>query len=156
MIENITILNSKERKHFLEILNKLYGIEELPNFTYFYIKEKERLYVVNKEIFNFDLNEIKTNSTGLYIGTFMLDGFRFSVEGSQIFSKLINKNILEITKEQRNAWIKGEDLETDEFEGEYVVLKCENDFLASAKVKNNIIKNFIPKARKQKKVFGEE
>lgn len=156
MIGQITILNSKERKLLLQSLNQLYQIDELPDYTYFFVNKKEKLYVCNKEIFDFNLEELKTNNVGLYIGTYMVDGFRFSIEGSQIFGKIAKKNILEISEEDRNKWIKGEDISTTKFDNEYVILKHKNDFFASAKVKNNIIKNYIPKARSQKKVFGED
>ncbi len=156
MIGKITILNSKDRKILLQTLNEIYGIEELPELTYFYQNKKEKLYVVNKEVFEYDLHEIRTNAMGLYIGTFMVDGFRFSIDGSQIFGKLAKKNIFDVSEKERNEWIKGEDLFCEEFENEYVLIKCGEDFLCSAKVKDGIIKNHVSKSRKQKKVFGED
>jgi len=158
LIGKVNVMNSKEKKLFLQQIKDLYGVEKLPTYVYFYINDKERLYVVNEDAFKYDFEEIRVNSTGLYIGTFMIDGFRFSIEGSQIFGKLATKNIYEIDETRRNDWIKGESIncEVPDFQDKYVLIKCGNDFFASAKVKKNSISNYIPKTRTQKTVFIDE
>jgi NOL1/NOP2/fmu family ribosome biogenesis protein len=154
-MEKINIFNSKDKKQFLKELNTQYGIEELPDYVYFTKEDKEKVYISNKEIFNFDLEEIKTRTIGLYVGTKMKDGFRFSIEGSQIFGKLAKKNIFEIGEAVRNVWITGVDIECfdERFQNQYVIVKCNDDFFASGKVKNNLLINYISKTRKVKNVF---
>lgn len=157
-MEKINILNSKDKKQFLKELNNLYGINNLPEYVYFYKEDKDKLFVVNKDIFDFDLEDLRTKSFGVYIGSKMKDGFRFSIEGSQIFGNLAKKNIYQIDEEKRNLWISGESLECNEekLQNQYVIVKCNKDYFASAKVKNNILMNYISKTRKIKNVFENE
>jgi len=156
MINKIEVLNSKDKKHFLQIIKDIYGITELLEFVYF--KEEDKLFVANKDLFDFGFDEYRVKSLGNYIGTFMKDGFRFSIEGSQLFGQLANKNIFEINEEERNLWILGETLNCDksDFEDTYVLIKCGNDFIASGKIKDGKILNYISKNRKLKKVFENE
>ncbi len=156
MIKKIEILNSKDKKHFLQLIKDIYGINELVELVYF--KEEDKLFIANKSLFDFGFDEYRVKSLGKYIGTFMKDGFRFSIEGSQLFGQLANKNIFNITEEERNLWILGETLvcNNSDFEDQYILVKCGKDFIASGKVKEGKILNYISKNRKLKKVFENE
>lgn len=156
MKAEIIILNSKDRKIIRQELDSQFGINELPdNLVYFCLNKKERVYACNKEIFDVDNHALRVNAFGLYFGTFMIDGFRLSLEGSQMIGPLATKNIFEINQDQRDQYILGEDLvcETEEFQTNYVLLKFEDDFLGVGKVKNGIFHSHLPKSRKLKKIF---
>lgn len=156
MRADIIILNSKERKHLRQQLEENFGIGELPEeYVYFCINKKERLYVAKRELFEQDLQALRVNAFGLYIGTFMKDGFRFSLEGAQLFGPLATKHIIHLDSKNRNNWFKGEDIDLgeSEHESQYVLVKSGDDFLGSGKVKEGIIMNYLAKARKLTNVF---
>lgn len=154
----IIILNSKEKKEIKKQLEKQFGITQLPDKVLFSINKKERVYAINKEAFDVDQQTLRVNSFGLYIGTFMIDGFRLNIEGTQLLGPLATKNVIQVTLEERNLWLKGFDLEktVPKNESEYVLLKYEDDFLGSGKTKNGKILNYVPKSRTLKKIFPEE
>ncbi|MBN1175456.1 hypothetical protein JXA48_02320 [Candidatus Woesearchaeota archaeon] len=157
MKAEIIILNSKDRKHIRQTLNEQFGINEIPdNLVYFCLNKRERVYVCNKEIFDLDQEALRTNAFGLYFGTFMIDGFRLSLEGTQMIGPLATKNIFEINDLQFEEYIKGENLvcENEDFQKQYVIVKHNNDFVGVGRVKEGIFSNHLSKSRKLKKVFN--
>ncbi len=158
MKDKIIILNSKDKKEIRKQLESQFGISKLPDKVFFSINKKERVYIINREAFDVDQIALRVNSFGLYFGTYMKDGFRLNIEGSQLVGPQATKNVLKLSVEERNFWLKGFDLEKElpETESEYVLLKHEGDFLGSGKIKNNKILNYVSKSRTLKKVFPEE
>lgn len=157
MKANIIILNSKERKLLRQQLFSEFGIDHMFEDTIpFCINKKERVYIANRQIFEYDQDSLRVNAFGLYIGTYMPDGFRLSLEGAQLLGPLAKKNILDINLNQRNAWFKGQDLDYSKDAGEYVILRCAGDFLGCGKLKNKRIMNYLSKARKLTNVFEEK
>ena len=83
------------------------------------------------------------------------DGIKLTTNAVQLFGKYAKKNVFEITKEEKNLFIRGlnliKELPTDEG---YVILKYDNDYLGIGKYlsKQKLIKNMIPKARRIKKM----
>jgi NOL1/NOP2/fmu family ribosome biogenesis protein len=155
MRAEILILNSKERKLLRQLLDEQFGITTLfDDKVLFCINKKERVYITNKEIFDEEQDKLRVNAFGLYIGSYMVDGFRFSLEGAQLLGPQASKNIIELDLEERNAWFRGEELEADEsFNGQYVLLKSGNDFCGVGRVKNEKIMNYLSKSRKLTNVF---
>lgn len=157
MKAEIIILNSKDRKHIRQTLNNQFGIDEIPdNLVYFCLNKRERVYVCNKEIFDIQQEALRTNAFGLYFGTYMIDGFRLSLEGSQMIGDLATKNVFEISDSQFEEYIKGENLvcEIEEFQKQYVIVKHNSDFVGVGRVKDGVFNNHLPKSRKLKKVFN--
>lgn len=157
MKAEIIILNSKDRKSIRQSLEEQFGIKEIPeNVVYFCLNKKERVYICNREIFEIEQESLRTNAFGLYFGTYMIDGFRLSLEGSQMVGPLATKNIFEITESQFEEYIKGEDLvcENPDFQKQYVIVKRGKDFVGVGKVKEGIFSSNLPKSRKLKKVFN--
>lgn len=142
----LTIYNSKQNKKFLQMLSEQFGF--VPEDKYFYMESgKEKIYMINTEIVNINLDALRIDTMGLYIGKYQSDGFRPSIEGSQIIGKTATKNVLEINLEQRHRWLKGEDIEVEHPEA-IVLVKCENDFLGAGKVSKGILLTGIPKSRR--------
>lgn len=151
--QHINVLNSKKRKLLLQTLNKQFGIKELPEKVYFTINDKERVYMSERSVFEIDTTELRVNAFGLYIGSYLIDGFRLTIEGSQIFGPLATKNVIDLTDEQMKLWIMGNNLEMDIGSNEVYLLRHNKDFMGTGKMKNNILSNFIPKSRALKKVL---
>jgi len=140
-------MNSKEVKNLFLKLKEQFGVEEKPNFVYL-INNKEKVYVLNRDIEKIDYESYWIDSAGLYFGTYQKDGFRLSIEGSQILSKLAKKNVLELTKEQKHDWLKGNDVQTDETISRLVIVKSKKDYFGCGKVKEGILLNAVPKSRR--------
>ncbi len=144
--KNLEILNSKEIKKLMNLLDEQFGYQEKPDFA-FLISNKEKFYIINKDIDNINYEKLRIDSAGLYIGKFLKDGFRLSIEGSQLFGPKCKKNILNINDYQKHDWLKGNDLEIEQKDGLYL-LKWNEDFLGCAKIKENHALNSVPKARR--------
>jgi NOL1/NOP2/fmu family ribosome biogenesis protein len=142
----LKIYNSKENKKFLQMLFDQFGF--ITETKYFYMESgKEKIYMINTDITRINLDDYRIDTMGLYIGKYQSDGFRPSIEGSQIIGKNATKNVLEISLEQRHRWLKGEDIEVEHPEA-IVLVKSETDFLGAGKVSKGILLTGIPKSRR--------
>lgn len=143
---NLKILNSKEKKNIINILKEQYGFEGKLDYV-FLMNKKNKIYVVTSEISGIDIDQLKINSLGIYFGELYKGSVRLSIEGSQIVGKYASKNVLEISDDELQDWIKGLDIQcTKEFLG-FVVVKNKNDFYSCGKTKEGKLLNYLPKVR---------
>lgn len=143
----LTIMNSKEVKNLMHHLSEQFGVNEKLNFV-FLLNTKGKVYVLNRDIDRIDYETYWIDSAGLYFGTFQKDGFRLSIEGSQIISEFATKNVLEFTNEQKHEWLKGNDVDVEETLSRLVIVKYENDYFGCGKIKEKILLNSVPKSRR--------
>jgi NOL1/NOP2/fmu family ribosome biogenesis protein len=146
-MQNLKILKKKDKKRFLELLKKQFGFEEKLDYN-FLINTKNKIFIINKDLVNIDMEKIRINSIGLYIAEFRNDEVRLSIEGSQLIGKKAKKNILELDNKQARDWMKGNDLEIETKEKSFVIIKNNNDYLGSGKSTLDKILNFVPKSRR--------
>ena len=146
-MQNLKILKKKDKKRFLELLKKQFGFEEKLDYN-FLINTKNKIFIINKDLVNIDMEKIRINSIGLYIAEFRNDEVRLSIEGSQLIGKNAKKNILELNDKQARDWMKGNDLEIETKEKRFVIIKNNNDYLGSGKSTLDKILNFVPKSRR--------
>lgn len=142
----LTIYNSKQTKKFLQQIEQQFGFKWETNF-YFMESGKQKVYVINKELNQINLDDLRIDTLGLYIGKYQIDGFRPSIEGSQLIGPLATKNVVEINQEQRHLWLKGFDIEINGPE-EIILVKYESDFLGAGKIVKNKLLTGIPKSRR--------
>lgn len=146
-MQNLRVLERKDKKKFLEILKKQFGFEDKLDYV-FLINNKNKVFIVNKDIANIDLDKIGINSIGLYIAEFRNDEVRLSIEGSQIIGPKGKGNIIELNEKEAREWLKGNDLDIKTKAEGFVILKHDKDYLGSGKVKENRVLNFVPKTRR--------
>ncbi len=146
-MQNLKVLERKDKKRFLELLNKQFGFKAKLDYT-FLINNKNKIFIVNKDIANIDLDRIRINSAGLYIAELSNNEVRLSIEGSQLIGPGSIKNVVELEAKEAREWLKGKDIEKPVTEKGFIILKHQDDFLGSGKVKENRILNFIPKIRR--------
>ncbi len=148
MKENYDYMPSRELKHFFRMIEEQYGrVPELFEKLAF-IRGKERIYVINRDIEKVDMTNLRVNSMGLYIAEVKNEQLRLSIEGSQLIGPGATKNVYELSKEQLRKWFMGQDIGVDgQYEG-FVILKHENDYVGSGKFKEGLILNFVPKTRR--------
>jgi len=149
---NLKFIKNTEKKKILKKLNEQFGIEELHFLLIESGKEKIRAFsghLSKKEILK--LNEIlDIELIGLYLMKYENNEIRLSFDSIPLISSQIKKNILEISEQQMQEWIKGHNLNLSLNEGTYVI-KHENDFLGCGKSNGSNLINYVPKDRRLKK-----
>lgn len=145
-MQQLKILNKKEIKKIIEIIKKQWNADIKLEYA-FLMNNKNRLFIVNRDIDKIDFSKIRVNNLGMYFGE-LRNGLRLSIEGSQLIGKYARKNILELDDYELNSWVKGEDfvIETD-LKG-FVLIKNKDDFYGTGKVVEGKLLNFVPKARR--------
>ncbi len=148
---NLKILNAKEKKEFLKVLESQWGFSKKMEYA-FLMSPKEKVYLIHRDLEKVDTSRLRVDTLGVYFAEFRNGEIRLSIEGSQIIGKDCSKNVVELSREQMRSWLKGKDLEEGIPEGEgyrgFVILKHENDFLGTGKLKEGKITNFVPKTRR--------
>lgn len=143
----LKVLNSRELKELRKTIEKQYGIKEKLNYV-FLLSGKDDVYIINDSVKNFDLDSVRINTIGIYIGENRFDTFRPSIEGSQIFGPLAIKNVLEVDAKIAKMWMYGLDIPCKEKLEGYVIIKSGTDYLGSGKYKEGKILNHVPKGRR--------
>jgi len=116
------------------------------------LQQKNRLYIVKKEVFSIDENKLRIDSIGLYFGTMTGNDLRLSIEGSQIVGPEAKQNIIEINVDQRKLWLSGEDIDLsrqkkNDLTG-FLLVRCRDDFLGCGRFRDNTLMNYYPKSRR--------
>jgi hypothetical protein len=80
------VLSRKEIKNIRKIIKSQWDADIKLDYAFF-ISDKDRIYLINKEISNFELSSLRINSVGLYFGEYTKGILRLSIEGSQIIGR---------------------------------------------------------------------
>jgi len=150
-------LNKKNIEEIFKKIEEYYDINIDKSIIkkYRFFINKDKIYMFNKNFPDF-LDEKYIKKYGLYIIKIEKNNiYRFSIEGAQIFGINSSKNI-EIKKE--NLFYKSNEnikLEKD-YENGFYIARDSNDILCSVYIKNNILKDFIPKERKINYTFTKD
>jgi len=150
-------LNKKNIEKIFKKIEEYYNINIDKSIIkkYRFFINKDKIYMFNKNFPDF-LDEKYIKNYGLYVIKIEKNNrYRFSIEGAQIFGINSNKSI-EIKKEilfyKSNENIKLE----KNYENGFYIAKDNNDILCSVYIKNNILKDFIPKERKINYIFTKD
>lgn len=145
-MENLKILNKKETKAILAMLESQFGFASGLDYV-FLMNNRDRVFIVNHDVSKIDFEKLRINSIGLYFGELRNNEIRLSIEGSQIIGPYASKNMLEISKEHAIEWLQGKDLDIDAEDG-YKILKHNNDYIGCGRASGGKIINFVPKNRR--------
>lgn len=158
---NLKILNSKEIKEILNLINQQWDYNEKLDYAFLRnetlkqkrfenpVFKKNKIIIANKEIFNLDFSKLRINSLGLEFAAIEKSGeIRLSIEGSQIIGKKAKKNIAELDEQEIKQWLKGEDVEKQLDAKGFQLIKYKNYFCGTGKYKENKLLNFVPKERR--------
>jgi len=148
----IKFFSEHEKERIIRILNQQFGIKDLP-FSLARLG-KERIIVFsgdisNREILNID-EVAHIEGIGLYFAKEQMDGIRLSIEGSQILSNQITKNIFELDEKQAEQWMLGNEINIKTDKRGFFIMKFKDDFLGTGKISAEKISNFVPKSRRLK------
>ena len=143
----LKILNSREIKEILGQIESQWKAKLKLGYA-FLRNNKNRIFIINKDISKIDLLKLRINSIGMYFCEADKIGIRLSIEGSQIVGPKAAKNIVEINEEQAKKWLKGEDLEIKGDYSGFIILKNNGDFLGTGRFREGKILNYIGKERR--------
>lgn len=151
-LERLQLLNSRERKKLLAMIEQQFGA--LAEEFEFYVNSKKKIFLINREIAGISLDKLRVNSLGMYLGEVHDDGIRLSIEGSQMIKNA--KNVLVLDDTDAKRWMAGEDFElsTDLFSGQsaglagFAIIKNREDILGCGKVSKGKLYNYMPKERR--------
>ena len=145
----IMFLSKGKKRDLLKRLEKQFGIKK-PDFLFFETDREIRIFTgsVSKDDIGMLVKGLNIQSMGLYFAKNEESYLRLSLDAIHLLPKEIKKNILEISPEEKEKWMNGENLKCDKnLKGVYII-KHGEDFLSSGKIGNGEIWNFIPKERR--------
>lgn len=144
----LKILNNKEIKQILKLIERQWGAKLKLDYGFLH-NNKNRVFIISKDIAKIDTSKLRLNSAGMYFCEIDKKGIRLSIEGSQIIGSKATSNVVELNEEEIKKWFKGEDLEKNcNGSSGFVILKHNNDFLGTGKYANGKILNYVSKARR--------
>lgn len=150
-MQQLTILNHKDLKPLREQL--LHDFGYFPEEEYAYLRsEKERIFIISKDIARIDLKKLIIDKLGLYFAEVHHSQVRLSKEGAQLLSleakekKKKLQNVVELTRDETETYFQGTDLEKDLGpDSKLVLLQYGQEILGCARYKEKKILNFMPK-----------
>ncbi len=159
-LPSIKMVYQKEKKEILEKLS-YFGITKLPFLLTESGKEKIRGYsgmLSAEKILELD-KKVGIELIGLYLFHNYPDNIRMSFDAISALKSQITKNILEITDEQAQEFLKGHDIalskqehESRKQQGEkagFKIIKNQDDLLGTGKLtEEGRIVNYMPKERR--------
>ena len=150
-------IKTPEKRDIVKELNEKFGITELPYLLSESGKEKIRGFsghLSKDEILELS-QMLNVDNLGLYLMKKERDGLRPGFDATQLLKEQITKNIIEITSEQFELWIRGKDLDIKAPQGTYVV-KYKEDLLGCGRSNGEKLFNYVPKERRIKKALKQE
>jgi len=151
-MQKLNILNSKEIKRLKELLLEQFNYAFQEDYAYLESK-KGRIYVVSKDISKLDLDKLRIDRYGLYLGEKKGNTFRLSMEATQLLFKEAKENkaeltnVFEINEKELRDYFQGMDIDKPELkeENRLVLLQFREDVFGCTRLKEGKLLNFLPK-----------
>lgn len=151
-MNQLKILNENEKQEIVNKLNKQFGIKKVPGLIL--RKGAERLFLFKGSFNGKQIKKLKdaipVDKVGIYFAKIIKNEIRLSIEGVYLLKDEIKENIFQLTKQQAEKWIKGQELNIKPGKKGFLVIKYKDDFLGCGKASENKITNFMPKSRRLK------
>ena len=143
-MQDLKILNSREKKEIYKLLDSQFGHTE--KFDVIFLRNgKDKIYFLTKDYPSIDETNLRVNNKGLYFAKIEKDGLRMNVEGAQLLKA--TKNVIDLNQEEAHAWMQGDDIPHPGNEG-YVLLRYKKDILGCGIQKADNIRNMLAKERR--------
>ena len=145
----LTILNTREVKKITQLLKDTYGCAISKEYAYLR-NEKNRLFVVTREVSQIDIDKIRIERMGLYFAEYKKTQIRLSKEGAQLLVSSCGienvKHVVELDKKKAYAYFNGIDLKLNlDLEDSTVIVTYQKQVLGSARYKEGVLLNYVPK-----------
>lgn len=146
---NVKPLTRKEVRNIMEKVHLTFGCTTtLIDEYYFFMSDKNKIYIVTTMLTDFPLDAVRINSLGLYFCEINREEVRLSIEGSMIIGPSATKNVVELDDAAAKEWLLGNDISWEEPFSSFAIICNGDDFLGSGKWKEGRILNYVPKQRR--------
>lgn len=158
----IQILDKTKKRKVLDKLNYLGELK----MNEMFIRTGDRIRIFSGNLTNQQVMKIwnlfPIEGIGLYFAKDFLDKkgnqeTRISLDGLHLIREQIVQGIIELDEEQKEKWLRGNNIELDEEQKEkynsinrFVALKFKEDFIGTGKLTEKAILSFLPKERRIK------
>jgi NOL1/NOP2/fmu family ribosome biogenesis protein len=161
MHEQLDIWTSKKVRDFLGRVKEQWGADWKPEEA-FVASPKGKIFLVTRQLGALDWQRLRISSVGCYIaelrderdagGNLVKGRIRLSIEGSQRIGPLATKNVVDLEGDEAMLWLKGDDMElgarAQALTGGFAIVRCGKDFIGSGPLKETLLLNHVPKARR--------
>jgi len=149
-MNQIKILNQKEKREIQKELEKEFGIKTIPGEL---IKMgEEKIFLFQGSLDSIQIKRIEEiafiERIGVYFAKDQGGEIRLSIEGTHLLKEQIKENIFDMNEEQEQEWIKGRELNIQTGKRQFLVMRYKEDFLGCGKASIEKITNFVPKTRR--------
>ncbi|MEM0328967.1 MAG: hypothetical protein QXW02_01105 [Nitrososphaerota archaeon] len=129
------MLTSAERKHLVRRLMDQHGVEDAFESLILIRSGQGRIRAATKEAYEVACRLRKVQQVGLYVAKIVKGDVVLSIEGSQLLGSAITRNVVELSEEEAEEWMKAAPIQkSGKFEGRYVVARCGDFYLGSGRV----------------------
>ncbi|MDJ0274018.1 MAG: hypothetical protein NYU90_02300 [Aigarchaeota archaeon] len=147
------VLDRSDRKALLELLEREFGIDEIPQDLVLVEASEGKVRAVTREAYETAQRIGKVEALGLYVLKRTKFGLYLSVEGSQLFGPRLRRNVVELNAAQLERWASGQPIDISELgadpEASFVVARHGPLFAGSGKVsRDGKVHPQIPKERR--------
>ncbi len=132
-----------------EFLASQFGIPKITGYR-FLRSGRKRIRLISEAAFHNLPGLPYTGTTGLYIGEYSQTAVRLSMDGANLLGRFATKQIIELTKEQAEAWLQGESINYDDKQQGYVIVIFKGDILGCGSLSHGTLHSFVPKIRRPK------
>lgn len=143
-MQRVGFYNSKEKKELFHQLKEQFGATKQLD-ALFFENSQDKIFMLSKDFASIDPQGLRINNSGMYFAKKEREGLRLSMEGAQLLD--IHKPIIPINKAQAELWMKGDDVPLLGNQG-FVILKEGKDVLGCGMLKNDVLRNMVPKERR--------
>jgi len=143
-MQQIRFYNSKEKKELFQQLEEQFAIKPKLDCLFFE-NSQNKIFLLSKDYAHIDVKMLRINNGGMYFAKKEREGLRLTIEGAQLINA--TKHSVSLNKIQVEQWMQGEDMSMEGNEG-FVILKHEEDIFGCGMLKNNILRNMVPKERR--------
>ncbi|MEK6872227.1 MAG: hypothetical protein AABX16_04960 [Nanoarchaeota archaeon] len=145
------VLTVSEKKKVVAQLNNQFGVNEIQQMICKFGEERYRVFSGNlsrEQLLELD-KTVRIESTGLYFARQNGENIRLTIDGVHFLKEKIQKNFFEISRQDMEKWLRGEDLEIAAPRA-FLILTHDNYSLGCGKSSGKIILNSVPKERRIK------
>ncbi|MFT4310582.1 MAG: methyltransferase RsmF C-terminal domain-like protein [Candidatus Woesearchaeota archaeon] len=142
------VLNSKQVKEILGQLHEQWGITVDTPYVWYIHPKHQDIYVLSTAAKHIEFEHLRINNLGLYVAHIDKQNMlRLSIEASQLWGPQATKGVISLDDTQYIQWLRGQDIAYTHPYG-YVLVKHGDDFMGCGKIKDDMLLNFVPKARR--------
>ena len=129
------LLTSAERRYLIKRLEDQHGVEDAFDDLVLIRTGQGRIRATTKETYEAACRLRRVQQVGLYVAKMVKGDVILSIEGSQLLGATITRNIIELSEEEAEEWMKAAPIERSEkIESRYVIARCGDFYLGSGRV----------------------